>query len=799
MKNHMSNILTFVFAIVFIALFTAVFAFADGKGKMYNVYNGTSVIVDNSWEFVESEKTLYIRSNSLTAYNETGSISHDEFNSWKPYISRIEHIVLEGYFVKCSTYAFRNHTSLKDVRITENVKEIDGGAFEGCVNLESIAIGDSELVYGRADLSNVTVMRSKNAFKNTKINEIILSEGVRIEGSDHFNVGANVCIPRGSSGYDYFSSTGLYNVIDSAPVTLEIIVDGNSYIKTFDFGADISVVNVEGNCIALYSDEQCRTPYTKKYAYESVTLYGKKLLEVSEITMKLSENHGIRVIYGVDHGAIAEGYGLTLKEYGVLAMKRDGFDSELLKNTKNAHKSVIYLNGDYLASLLCAPSNGKVSFAHTAVGFEENGILSNVRSEQNIYFRGYISLYSPQENRTYTYYTDTLEFNLADISEKTVREYEKNEISLTGDELSFVKAPLEKGASPNYIYTKEELLAVLENVSLDETHYIQGQHLDSNIKSLSTFVSAAMAQAKAVPALVSFDISQLPFDAKTMNIIEECKAFIRRGGIVSFSYHMENPTGNYPGSDPCRGELGGEDKWEELMQDGTELNTKFKAILDKAYLVLNEFDREGYPVIWRPLHENNGDWFWWCAVQTFTENGVEVTRPINQETVIALWRYVYNYFEVEKGLRNLVWAYSPNVTNASSPVPTVYCYPGEEYCHIAGTDWYTAGAYEIDGKGRSYLSLVETTGKMAALTEFGPGGSLIASDDEVQSEIFSCLDQLNIIRSMIGDGMSPVYVLNWSGKCALLKLGEMKTLMNDPCVLDLDDVKDIFDTEYRKR
>ena len=54
MKNHMSNILTFVFAIVFIALFTAVFAFADGKGKMYNVYNGTSVIVDNSWEFVES-------------------------------------------------------------------------------------------------------------------------------------------------------------------------------------------------------------------------------------------------------------------------------------------------------------------------------------------------------------------------------------------------------------------------------------------------------------------------------------------------------------------------------------------------------------------------------------------------------------------------------------------------------------------------------------------------------------------------------------------------------------------------
>ncbi len=598
MKKHMSYVFTFIFAFAFVSFFMAVFAFADGKGKMYNIYNGTSVIVDNSWEFVESEKTLYIRSNSHTAYNETGSISHDEANSWKPYISRIEHIVLEGYFVKCSTYAFRNHTALRDVRITENVKEIDGGAFEGCVNLESIAIGDSEFVHGRADLSNVRIMRSKNALNNTKINEIILSDEVRIEGSDHFNAGVRVCIPKGSAGYDYFVSTGLYNVIDSSPVTLKIIIDGESYSKSLDFGEDIS---------------------------------------------------------------------------------------------------------------------------------------------------------------------------------------------------------LDIGAVPNYVYTKEELLSVLSRVSLDESHYIQGQHLNSNIKELSGYLDDARKEAGALPAMVSFDISQLPLDAKTMSIIEECKEFIRRGGIVSFSYHMENPMGNYTGNYPCRGELGSESKWEELIRDGTELNTKFNVILDKAYKVLNEFDREGYSVIWRPIHENNGNWFWWCAIQTFDENGTEVTRPIDQETVISLWRYVYNYFEVEKGLKNLVWAYSPNVTNADSPLPTVYCYPGDEYCDIAGTDWYTAGAYEIDGKGRSYMSLAESTGKMAALTEFGPGGALIAQSGQVQSELFTCRDQLDIIKRMIGDGMSPTYVLNWSGNCALLKLGEMKSLMNDKVVLDLDEVKDMFDAEYKKR
>lgn len=774
--------------IVSLLLFTAALiltAFADGKGNMYNVYNGTTVIVNNSWEYVDAEKTLYIRSKDMVSYNETGSIAHDESNSWKPYIKYIEHIVLEGYFKKCSTNAFKNHTALKDVRITANVNEIDGGAFEGCNNLESITVGDGEHVKGRADLKNITVIRSKGSFKNTKLNEILLSENVRIEGSDIFNEGANVCIPKGTPGYDSLLSVGIYNVIDASPVNIDITIDGSKHSFVYDYGSDIRIPTVDGNCVLLYTDKACTLPYGEKYAYKSISLYGKKLLELSDISMRTEKYHGIRMLYRADTAALDRSHDYEIKEIGALALLQNGFGNELTCETSDAHKIVAYMGGRHFSALLDVPENGITEFAHTAVGFEKDGKLIKDRAEQNIYFRAYVKLYSKEDGRAITRYTDTVMLNLADAADQIKK------ADLTADQLEFVNQPVSLGAFSNYIYTKDELLKILKDVSNDESRYIQGQHLDSNMNELSNFIGAANAAAGKTPALVAFDISQmLSLDARTMNIIEECKEFINRGGIVSFSYHMENPTGNYTSEGTCRGELGGEEKWKELITEGTALNTRFNEILDIAADVLNEFDKDGYPVIWRPLHENNGDWFWWCAIQTFEENGKEITRPIDQQTVIDLWIYVYNYYTSVKGLKNLVWAYSPNVTNASSPVPTLYCYPGDDYCDIAGTDWYTAGSYEVDGSGRSYMSLVESTGKMAALTEFGPGGSLA---------VFSCKDQLDIMKRMIGDGMSPVYVLNWSGKCSLLKLGEIDTLMNDECVLDLDEIKEMFNKEYKNR
>ena len=85
----------------FVLLFVAcTFVSADASGVMTHTYNG-GIIVNNTWEFVESEKTLYIRSNVIGGYNETGKASYDtENNAWDAYKNDIEHVILDGSFAK---------------------------------------------------------------------------------------------------------------------------------------------------------------------------------------------------------------------------------------------------------------------------------------------------------------------------------------------------------------------------------------------------------------------------------------------------------------------------------------------------------------------------------------------------------------------------------------------------------------------------------------------------------------------------------------------------------------------------
>ena len=448
------------------------------------------------------------------------------------------------------------------------------------------------------------------------------------------------------------------------------------------------------------------------------------------------------------------------------------------------------------------PGIGAAVIADTA-GFDDGGALNVKNASQNLQFRGYVILTDLESGNEIVCYTDIEKMNLADGCYKTLEANEEDGGDLLDPaEKAFIKAPLDAGAARNYIYTKEELLNTLNTIYNDPNHYMPGQHLGTSATALSSFLENSYEESGAYPAIIAFDLMDMTaYNERTQRIIEECKEYISCGGIVSFSYHMENPTGNYTSQGLCRGELGGEDKWIEVMTKGTALNKRFNEILDYAGVVLNEFDKEGYPVIWRPLHENNGNWFWWCAIQTFEENGVEVTRAIDQQIFIDLWRYVYEYYTETWGLKHLVWAYSPNVTNSNSPMPVTYGYPGDEYCDIAGTDWYTGGKYEVHGSSKCYQSLMKLSGKPAALTEFGPSGSLRAdaTKGEIQSEVFSCREQLEIIKRMMSDGLDLTYVLNWSGSWAMLNLGNMELLMQDETALDLDEVKAIFNSEFLKR
>jgi mannan endo-1,4-beta-mannosidase len=114
----------------------------------------------------------------------------------------------------------------------------------------------------------------------------------------------------------------------------------------------------------------------------------------------------------------------------------------------------------------------------------------------------------------------------------------------------------------------------------------------------------------------------------------------------------------------------------------------------KQLLVLQE---AGVPVLWRPLHEASGGWFWWGA------SGAEAYKE--------LYVLLYDKLTNEYGLNNLIWLW--NGQDAE-------WYPGDEYVDIIGEDIYP-GEQVYTSQIAKFLEATEYTeaDKMVVLSENG--------------------------------------------------------------------------------
>lgn len=84
------------------------------------------------------------------------------------------------------------------------------------------------------------------------------------------------------------------------------------------------------------------------------------------------------------------------------------------------------------------------------------------------------------------------------------------------------------------------------------------------------------------------------------------------------------------------------------------------------------------PILWRPYHEMNGVWFWWCAKPG--ENGFK-----------KLWIMTYDYLTRVHGLDNLLWVWNTNAPRdkqGDEAGPYADYYPGSEYVDILAADVY---------------------------------------------------------------------------------------------------------------
>ena len=184
------------------------------------------------------------------------------------------------------------------------------------------------------------------------------------------------------------------------------------------------------------------------------------------------------------------------------------------------------------------------------------------------------------------------------------------------------------------------------------------------------------------PMVMGFDLGDIEhgadknLDGVPFGLIRKAALkHIKRGGIVTFSWHPDNI-------------LTGGDAWDvssnkvvESVLPGGEKHAEFMEWLRRGADFVESLGN--VPIIFRPWHENTGSWFWWGADLCTSQQYIE------------FFRMTWLYFVKERGLTNLAWCYSPDGW-ASDIEGYMERYPGDEFIDLLGLDTYAFTGIDAD-------------------------------------------------------------------------------------------------------
>ena len=188
------------------------------------------------------------------------------------------------------------------------------------------------------------------------------------------------------------------------------------------------------------------------------------------------------------------------------------------------------------------------------------------------------------------------------------------------------------------------------------------------------------------------------------DIVAEAKKQYAAGSIIYLCWHMLRPTEDEPGIPDVswRGSVQAtltDAQWEELITSDTPLHRRWEKYMDTVAAFLKQLQDAHIPVLWRPMHENNGKFFWWGG------------RPGPAGTA-QLYREVYSRMVNVHHLDNLVW-----VWNQNGPAPAgefAGFFPGQKYVDVVSYDNYR------ELSDRYYYEIMALAdGKPVALGEVG--------------------------------------------------------------------------------
>ncbi|WP_405332173.1 glycosyl hydrolase [Fibrobacter sp.] len=161
----------------------------------------------------------------------------------------------------------------------------------------------------------------------------------------------------------------------------------------------------------------------------------------------------------------------------------------------------------------------------------------------------------------------------------------------------------------------------------------------------------------------------------------------------------------------------------EQCQELDETSQEYKDIVADVDIVsgyFKELEEKGIAVVWRPLHEASGGWFWWGTA--------------SPECYVQLYRLVFDRMVNTNKLTNLIWVWNINTDpkfGYDYSALNAAWYPGDAYVDIVAVDIYDP-LNDHNSAANYYNKIVSDVGtsKMIALSENGaiPDIDSIAED-----------------------------------------------------------------------
>ena len=206
--------------------------------------------------------------------------------------------------------------------------------------------------------------------------------------------------------------------------------------------------------------------------------------------------------------------------------------------------------------------------------------------------------------------------------------------------------------------------------------------------------------------LIDYSPSRILYGASSKVTEDVVNWYTKMGGMVTLTWHWNAPTDLYNTD---------ENKWWSgfytratsfdidwvLKNPDSEKYEMMISDIDAIAVQLKKLQAQKIPVLWRPLHEAEGAWFWWGAK--------------GPDACVALWKLLYDRLTNYHGIDNLIWVW----TTTDSP-STLNWYPGDDYVDILGVDVYLGDAdYSASASMFNNLRTIYKGKKMLTMSENG--------------------------------------------------------------------------------